>query len=505
MTQPILELKDIRKSYPGVQALKQVDFDLYPGELHFLLGENGAGKSTLMKILSGSVQKDSGSILLNGSEIALNSPRDADRNGIAMVYQELSLFPALSIAENIMAGHLPRHQLTGMVDWTRVHAESRKILQGLGLDIPTTTPVRELGVGASQLIEIGKAISRNVRVLLLDEPTSALSVHETERLFKIIGDLLRRGIAIIYVSHKLAEVPQLAHRVTVLRDGEKVGTLEAKDAVEATLIRMMVGREVTDRYPKETVPIGRPILEVEGLCLGRRVRDVSFAVREGEIVGVFGLRGSGRTSLARSLFGLEPRDAGSIRVRGRLTDIRTPGDAIRAGLGYITEERKLGLVMRMGVAPNMTFAALGNLLRFGLIDHARERDTTARLIQRLRIVTPHVYQLVEFLSGGSQQKVALARWLCAKAHVLIMDEPTRGIDVGAKVEVYRFLSEQAREGAAVLFFSSELPEVMGISDRVLVMSQGRLAATFDGGKYASDDIMAYAAGGCGSSPGGVRS
>jgi len=505
MKQPLLELKDVSKTYPGVQALKKVDFDLYAGELHFLLGENGAGKSTLMKILSGSVQKDSGTISLDGREIAIKGPRDADRHGIAMVYQELSLFPALSVAENIMAGRLPRGKVTGMVSWSRAHADSRKILDGLGLDIPTTTPVQDLGVGASQLIEIGKAISRNVRVLLLDEPTSALSVHEVERLFRIIGDLLKRGIAIIYVSHKLTEVPRLAHRVTVLRDGDKVGTLDVKDAAEPALIRMMVGREVTDRYPKETVPLGNPVLEVEGLRLGRRVRDVSFAVREGEIVGVFGLRGSGRTSLARSLFGLEPRDGGIIRIRGQVADIRSPGDAIRAGLGYITEERKLGLVMCMGVAPNMTFAALGSLLRFGLIDHAREREAAVGLIQRLRIVTPHAYQLVEFLSGGSQQKVALARWLCAKAHVLIMDEPTRGIDVGAKVEVYRFLSQQAREGAGVLFFSSELPEVMGISDRVLVMAQGELVATFDGGKSASDDIMAYAAGGCGSSPGGVLS
>jgi ribose transport system ATP-binding protein len=505
MTQPLLELKDVSKTYPGVQALKKVDFDLYPGELHFLLGENGAGKSTLMKILSGSVQKDGGTISLEGREIALNSPRDADRYGIAMVYQELSLFPALSVAENIMAGRLPRHRLTGTVDWGRVHCESRKILEGLGLDIPTTIPVGDLGVGASQLIEIGKAISRNARVLLLDEPTSALSVHEVERLFKIIADLLGRGIAIIYVSHKLGEVPRLAHRVTVLRDGERVGTLPVKDAAEATLIRMMVGREVTDRYPKETVPIGKPVLEVEELSLGRRVRKVSFSVREGEVVGVFGLRGSGRTSLARSLFGLEPRDGGTIRVQGRLADIRSPVDAIRAGLGYITEERKLGLVLRMGVAPNMTFASLGSMLRYGLIDHAKERQTSLGFVQRLRIVTPHVHQLVEFLSGGSQQKVALARWLCAKAQVLIMDEPTRGIDVGAKVEVYRFLSEQAREGAGVLFFSSELPEVMSISDRILVMAQGELVATFNGGESTSDDIMAYAAGGSTNGPGGISS
>lgn len=458
-----------------------------------------------MKILSGSVQKDSGTILLDGREIVITSPRDADRHGIAMVYQELSLFSVLSIAENIMAGRLPRRKLTGAVDWGRAHAESREILQGLGLDIPTDTPVRDLGVGASQLIEIGKAISRKARILLLDEPTSALSVHEVERLFKVIGDLLGRGIAIIYVSHKLAEVPRLAHRVTVLRDGEKAGTLPAKEATEATLIRMMVGREVTDRYPKETVSIGNPVLEVERLSLGRRVRSVSFSVREGEIVGVFGLRGSGRTSLARALFGLEPRDGGTIRVNGRLTDIRSPVDAIRAGLGYMTEERKQSLVLRMGVAPNMTFASLGSILRYGLIDHAKERQTALGFVQRLRIVTPHVHQLVEFLSGGSQQKVALARWLCARARVLIMDEPTRGIDVGAKVEVYRFLSEQAREGAGVLFFSSELPEVMNISDRILVMAQGELVATFNGGESTSDDIMAYAAGGSANGAGGMLS
>jgi ribose transport system ATP-binding protein len=268
---------------------------------------------------------------------------------------------------------------------------------------------------------------------------------------------------------------------------------------------MMVGREVTDRYPKETVPIGNPVLEVERLSLGRRVRNVSFSVREGEIVGVFGLRGSGRTSLARALFGLEPRDGGTIRVNGRLTDIRSPVDAIRAGMGYMTEERKQSLVLRMGVAPNMTFASLRSMLRYGLIDHAKERQTALGFVQRLRIVTPHLHQLVEFLSGGSQQKVALARWLCARARVLIMDEPTRGIDVGAKVEVYRFLSEQAREGAGVLFFSSELPEVMNISDRILVMAQGELVATFNGGESTSDDIMAYAAGRSTDGAGGMLS
>lgn len=497
MREPLLKLTNISKAYPGVQALKDVDFELRHGEVHFLLGENGAGKSTLMKILSGSVTKDSGTILMNGTKIEIPNPQEAVKLGFAMVYQELSLFSTMSVGENIHAGMLPCKKTSKIVDWKAINQKTREILDELGLDISPNTMVADLGIGSRQLIEIGKAISRQAKVLLLDEPTSALSSNDVDKLYVIIRNLLKKDIGIIYVSHKLSEIPIIAHQVTVLRDGHKIGTHPANQVTEPELIRMMVGREVTEKFPKETVEPGEPLLQVSDLNLGKRIKNVSFEIREGEIVGIFGLMGSGRTSLARTLFGMENCENGEIKVSGRAVKIKNSRDAIKAGLGYITEERKMGLVLRMAIAYNITFPILKSLLRFGMIDHKSEKAVALNFIGKLKISTPHILQLTEFLSGGNQQKVALARWMCCGSKVLVMDEPTRGIDVGAKVAVYQLLGQLVREGAGILLMSSELPEIMGISDRILVMSKGQLVASFTREEANADTIMAYAAGGIG--------
>jgi len=345
------------------------------------------------------------------------------------------------------------------------------------------------------MVEIAKALSKRAKILLLDEPTSAISIQETERLFQIINELIKRGIGIIYVSHKLSEIQKIAHRVTVLRDGEKIGTIAVPDTTEPELIRMMVGREVTDKFPKEKVEIGSTIYRASDICLGKRVKNVSFEVKAGEIVGIFGLMGSGRTSLARTLFGIENYDRGEIQVNGSVTKISKPRDAIKVGVGYVTEERKMGMVLRMGIAYNITFPIIKKLLRLGIIDHNKEKSIALKFIDKLNIVTPHIFQLVEHLSGGNQQKVALARWMCCGTKLLILDEPTRGIDVGAKVAVYKLLGQLAKEGTGIIMMSSELPEIIGLSDRILVMAKGELVGSFSREEASADAIMAYAAAG----------
>lgn len=492
---PLLELKSLNKSYPGVQALKGVDLELNSGEVHFLLGENGAGKSTLMKILSGSVQKDSGKILLEGVPIEINSPADSRRHMIAMVYQELSLLPSLTVAENIFLGELPQKGWSKTIDWKRIHRETEAALEAVGLQISPQRLVKDLSVGEKQLVEIAKAVSRKARILLLDEPTSALSGEECEKLFTLIKDLKEKGIAILYVSHRLAEVPAIAQRVTVLRDGEKMGTFFVGDVKEKDLIRMMVGREIEEKFPKEKITIGKPLLEVFNLNLKNRLKDINLTVNQGEIVGVFGLMGAGRTSLANVLFGIEKLDSGTIKVNGSDVSIKNPWDAICAGFGYITEDRRGSLAPRMSIAANITLPNLKCLLSWGILSLHKERLLVQNYVDELKIATPGLQQLCEYLSGGNQQKVVLARWICANSKILLLDEPTRGIDVGSKVEVYRLMGQLAKENTAILIFSSELPEVMAVSDRILVMSEGKIVASFNQSETTPDEIMLYAAGG----------
>ena len=485
----ILRTEAIDKSYPGVHALDHVDFDLYEGEIHALLGENGAGKSTFMKILSGSLPKDSGRIFLRGQEVEIASPMHARELGIGMVYQELSVIPTLSVVENIFLGRLPKRKPFGTVDWSEAASQAKGVLDDLGVDIDPEERVGNLSVGEQQLIEIAKTLSMNAQILLLDEPSSALSDEERERLFSIMRGLQERGVAIIYVSHRLVEVPQIGQRVTVLRDGAKIGTLPVDQADEATLIRMMVGRELKEQFPKEEIERGEELLRIEGLTVKGVLKDLSLSLHEGEILGIFGVLGAGRTDFAHALFGLEPIDEGEIFLDGRKVEISSPAKAIELGLGYLTENRKDGLVPRLPVSVNITLASLKKMCRLGFLKHAEERRAAEKYVEELNIHTPRLSQRVEFLSGGNQQKVALAKWLCNQAKILIFDEPTRGIDVGAKVEVFRLMNDLAKEGVGIIMISSEMPEVLALADRILVMAGGSFVAEYAGGQASQEDLM----------------
>ncbi len=491
---PVLQVEGLDKSFPGVHALDHVDFDLYEGEVHVLLGENGAGKSTFMKILSGALPKDSGRILLQGREVEISDPHHARQLGIGMVYQELSLIPSLTVAENIFVGQLPHRGPLRTIAWPEVFMRAGALLSDLGVAIHPRARVASLGMAERQLVEIAKVLALNARILLLDEPTSALSEEERARLFDIIRRLCARGVAIIYVSHRLAEVPQIGQRVTVLRDGKKIGTLPVDQAREETLISMMVGRELTEQYPKVEVPRGPELLRVQGLTVKGKLHHISLSLHAGEIVGIFGLVGAGRTELARALFGLHKLDSGEIYVNGRKVAIHSPQEAIAAGLGYLTEDRRDGLVPLLPIAPNVTLASLRRICRLGVLSHALEEREARRFVDELRIHVPRLDRRVAFLSGGNQQKVALAKWLCSQAKILVFDEPTRGIDVGAKAEVFRLMNELAQQGVGIIMISSELPEVMAMADRVLVMARGAITAEYSRGQASPEDIMRSAAG-----------
>lgn len=476
----LLTLEDISKRFPGVLALSGVRFDVRPGEVHALLGENGAGKSTLIKIISGVYRPDSGALLLDGRPAYFNGPRDAQKVGIATIFQELSLYPELTVAENIFMGHHPRRWGGLAVDWGAMNARAREILDSLEIhDLDVTAKVGLLNVGNRQRVEIAKALSLNARVLIMDEPTAALTESDVERLFAIVRLLRERGVGIIYISHRLQEVFELADRVTVLRDGQYVGTHAVADITEPRLIEMMVGREVKELFPKLPSEIGTPILEVENLTRAPHTRGVSFSVRAGEILGISGLVGSGRSETAQAIFGIYPADSGTIKINGKPVSIKNPGDAIRHGIAYVPEDRGTqGLVRAMTLRENSSMAVLKALSRATFIDRPGERKLARESIDKFAIRAYSGEQVVGKLSGGNQQKVVVGKWLASRPRVLIVDEPTRGVDVGAKAEIHRLLSELAAQGLAVIMISSELPEVLGMSDRVLVMREGRIAAEF---------------------------
>ena len=491
---PVLEAEGIAKSFPGVQALAGVDLAVDPGEVHALLGENGAGKSTLMKVLAGSVTPDRGRLRLNGDDLPLGEAEGSRERGIGIVYQELSLVPQLSVAENVLLGRWPRTRV-GTVDKRRLVPEAKRHLARVGLDADPTLPVRGLGMAGRQLVELAKALSSDVRVLLLDEPTSALSDRETRRLFTIIRELKADGVAIIYVSHRLREILDIADRVTVLRDGQKVDTVDAEGVSEAGLAQMMVGRRA--RAVEENAPPPAPdeevVLRVRGLARPPRLKPIDLDLRAGEVVGVFGLVGAGRTRLARSLFGLEPASEGTVEVAGRSVKLDSPSAAIGAGLGYVGEDRTAGLVPRMSVAANITLASLEEVARGPVVDFNAERRVARRYVDELAIRAASIDQNVETLSGGNQQKVVLARWTCSRARVLILDDPTRGIDVGAKEEVFRLVSRLAEQGVATLYLTSEIREACRLAHRVLVMSDGGIVADFPP-DTDEEEIMAAAGG-----------
>jgi rhamnose transport system ATP-binding protein len=492
---PLLELRGICKAFAGVQALRDVDLDLLPGEVHGLVGENGAGKSTLVKILAGVHQPDRGTLLLAGEERVLQGPAAARELGVAVMHQQPNLFPDLDVAENVFAGRLPRTWL-GRVSWSRVHTEAEALFADLGVPLKVTTPVRGLPVADQQLIEIAKALSIEARVLVMDEPTAALSSREVERLFAIVRQLRRHGVAVLFVDHRLEEVFDLCDRVSVLRDGRRVITAPVAALSPAETIRHMVGRRIDSLFPKEHAEIGEVALEVRRLARAGVFRDISFEVRRGEILGLAGLVGAGRTEVARALFGIDPPDGGEIRIGGRLIEIASPGDAIRHGLAYVPEDRHdQGLVLGFSIAANISLPLVARLSRLlGSIDHRRERALADGYAERLQVRATGVDQAVDGLSGGNQQKVVIARWLAVDPAILILDEPTRGIDIGAKAEVHRIVSGLAAAGMAIVLISSELPEILGMADRVVVLHEGRVTATLSRAEATQERIMAAATG-----------
>ncbi|BAS27774.1 D-ribose transporter ATP binding protein [Limnochorda pilosa] len=486
-------MRGMGKVFPGVVALDGVDLDLYPGEVHALVGENGAGKSTLMKVLSGIYRPDAGQVLWDGAPVVAHSPGEARRLGLSIVHQEFNLVGPLSVAENLFLTDLPSSG--GLLRVGEMRKRARDLLARLDLALDVTRPVESLSVAEMQLVEIARALASDCRVLILDEPTAALTRAEVERLFDVLRGLRSRGVALVYISHKLEEVFALADRVTVLRDGRQVGSGPAASWTREEVIARMVGRELSGYFPARQRQPGPPLLEVRDLSVPGKLFDVSLTLRQGEILGVFGLMGAGQELLARALFGAVPGTQGQILLDGRPVRLASPAAAISHHLALVTEDRKQeGLVLIDDVVGNTTLAALRRFSPGGFLQRRRQREVTGRFVERLRIRTPSLSQEVGHLSGGNQQKVVLAKWLATEPRVLILVEPTRGIDVGAKAEIYQIMNELAAQGRALLFVSPELPEILGLSDRILVMAEGRIRAELDPARTSQEEIMALATG-----------
>ncbi len=492
---PLLSMENIRKEYPGVLALSGVNFELLPGEVHCLLGENGAGKSTLMKILAGAIPKNAGTISINGAPVAINSPSDAQRCGIGMIYQDFKLVPELSVAENILLGTEPTRGRSPFIDFGRMHEIARGILEQLGEQIPTTERVSALSVAQRQMVEIAKALSKKVRILAMDEPSAALTEKELKSLFAVIRRLKAEGVGVIYISHRLEEVFEIGDRLTVLRDGTFIHRCAVAEADRRSLVRWMVGRELEQEYPRVELQRGREILRLEHINAGI-LKDISLTLYQGEILGLAGLVGAGRSELARIVFGADPLSAGRMFLEGKEIAPSSPRQAIDHGIGLLTEDRnKYGLIMQMNVRENISLSNLREIVKGLFIHKAREVQVAQKFTDDLRIKTPGVEQEVEHLSGGNRQKVVLARWLFTKSKVLIFDEPTAGIDVGVKYEIYNLINRLAKDGIGVVVISSDLPELLGISDRVAVMWEGRLMGILPRAQASQENVMTLATGG----------
>jgi rhamnose transport system ATP-binding protein len=492
MNENILELKKISKSFSGVEVLHKVSFSLRPGEVHALLGENGAGKSTLMKIITGVHHPDGGEILLNGVPVHFGDTRESQQAGIAAIYQELSLFPDLDVAENIFIGRQPV-TLGGRIDWRKLYAEADKLLASLGVHLELKQKARNLSIAQQQMVEIARAFSINARVLIMDEPTSSLTLKEAADLFRLVRRLKDDGAAIIFISHRLEELFELSDRVTVLRDGAYVDTRPVKDVTRDDLIRMMVGRTITEMFPKQDVQAGKVILKVDHLTRDGVFRDISFELRQGEILGMAGLIGAGRTNVARALFGVEPPTSGKIQLDGREIRITSPQQAIGLGLAYVPEDRQLhGLIPPMNITTNIGLPMLQVYSRRGWLRDKVERSAAFNAARQMEVRANNIWQNARELSGGNQQKVVLAKWLSTKPRILILDEPTRGIDVGTKAAVHALMSKLASEGLAILMISSELPEVLGMSDRIIVMHEGYMTGHFTRVEATQEKIISAA-------------
>lgn len=498
----LLEMRSITKEFPGVRALDGVTFDLQEGEFHALVGENGAGKSTLMKILSGVYPAGTygGDIVVEGNIKQFKTVRDAEQAGIAIIFQELSLVKELTVGENIFLGKEPSS--FGVINWTELYQKAAKSLQNLNLPINPKTPVGDLGIGSQQLVEIAKALSQNAKILVLDEPTAALTESEVETLFTILRELKSRGVGMIYISHKLGEVFEMSDRITVLRDGRTVGTSLAKDLTVEKVIAQMVGREVGDIFPQSTHEFGETVLDVKNLTAYEKETDkklvdnVSFSVRKGEVLGISGLMGAGRSELLMSIFGAhQGKSSGEVFVEGRRVTIDSPSDAIKDGIGFVTEDRKrFGLILNQSIGENMTLAALKQVSGAFLTNQTRETIAAKKSMKDLRVKANSPLTVAGTLSGGNQQKVVLAKWLLTNPKILFLDEPTRGIDVGAKQEIYAYINNLAKSGLAIVLVSSELPEVLGLSDRVLVLHEGKLTGEFTRTEATAEKVMAAATG-----------
>jgi ribose transport system ATP-binding protein len=492
---PLLDMRAIRKQYPGVLALDDVNFELRAGEVHCLLGENGAGKSTLMKILSGAVPKDAGQILIEGNVIEINSPAAAQQLGIGIIHQEFKLVPGLSVAENILLGNEPMKKGLPFVDFERMHATANAALKQLGEEVDTRAPISALPIAQRQLVEIAKVISKNIRILAMDEPSAALTENELRNLFTVIRRLKAEGVGVIYISHRLEEIYEIGDRVTILRDGKWVHTCSMNEVDRAGLIRHMVGRELDNEFPTAELHRGKEILRIQNVSCGM-LHDINLALHEGEILGLAGLVGAGRTELARVIFGADPKETGEIFLEGKEIRPRSPREAIDLGIGLLTEDRnKYGLIMQMNIRENVSLSNLREVIKGFFINRSKESAVASQYSSDLRIKTPSIEQEVEALSGGNRQKVVLARWLFTQSRVLIFDEPTAGIDVGVKFEIYNIINKLVQKGIGILVISSDLPELLGLCTRIAVMYEGRLMGILEKPEATQEKIMTLATGG----------
>lgn len=490
---PILELTGIVKTFPGVRALDEAGLRVYPGQVMALLGENGAGKSTLMKVLTGIYQADAGSVSYRGQPVHFKGPRDSQDQGISIIHQELNLLPELSIAANIFLGREPRTRF-GSIDHQQLRERASGLLARLGVKHGPDTRLGDLSIGEQQMVEIAKALSFDASVIIMDEPTDALTDTETEQLFAVIRELREQGCGIVYISHRLKEIFQICDRVTVLRDGKWIGEKAVSELDEDKIIEMMVGRRLEEQYPRLARELGPVSLQVKDLS-GPGVRGVNFSLRQGEILGFSGLMGSGRTELMKLIYGASPISAGEVEVDGHALVPRSPADGLAAGIAYISEDRKGdGLVLELSVRENMSLCALGEFISHGKIDGKAERQAVSDYVRLFNIKTPSQDQLIKLLSGGNQQKVAIAKGLLTRPKVLILDEPTRGVDVGAKKEIYQLINQFKKEGMSIILVSSEMPEVLGMSDRIMVMHEGRISAEFNTRDANQEKLMAAAVG-----------
>jgi len=490
-----LEMQKISKAFPGVQALDRVDFSCREGEVHALVGENGAGKSTLMKILAGAYRPDAGRILLRGEEVSFSSPKDAQKSGISTIYQEFNLIPELNLAENIFLGHEPLKKGKLFIDNVSLYDTAEKILSNLGARIDPRTKVKDLSVAQQQMVEIAKALCLKASIIIMDEPTAVISGKELASLFRVIRTLKDEGKTVIYISHRIDEVFEIADRATVLKDGKGVGTILPKEVHKGDLVKMMVGRSFADVFPPKEKGQRREILSLKAVSRGDRVKRITITVRTGEILGITGLVGSGRTELARVIFGVDPPESGEIVFEGRKRTRNKPKISISNGIGFVTEDRKKeGLFPSLSIRKNLTSLILDRIKRWCFIRERKEREIAIASVKQFNIMPPHIEQEVQFLSGGNQQKVILAKWINADSRLILMDEPTRGIDVGAKAEFYGLMRNLAKQGKAVIMISSELPEVIGMSDRILVMRDGEIMGELSPEEATEETILMMATG-----------